>query len=153
MLRIVVVHAVLRSFAQHRFLLSLSGCLTLLLLGCGNGMSNQAISKHQEGMLVGRVTQGPVSPVIEPGQVYAPVPAYAVEIIVRALGGRVVSITTTDETGHFRITLAPGRYEVTLGLLAGGAISKDVPATVAIEGNSETRIDIRVDTRIRGPVN
>ena len=103
-------------------------------------------------MLTGNVTRGPSSPIMHPNAVYAPLPVQGAKVRVTTLNGTEVASVTTDPKGSFRIDLAPAAYRVDLDGLGGGAITKDLPATVNIRANSETRLDIHVDTRLRAPM-
>jgi hypothetical protein len=80
---------------------------------------------------------------------YAPALVEGVEVIATSLSGRESASAVTDGQGDFRIPLSPGAYRVTLGPLSGGAFSKDVPATITIKADVETRMEIHLDTRIR----
>ena len=110
------------------------------------------------GILSGKVTKGPMSPVVLPNVDDAPSPVPHIKVVVRALNGNkfasarsglVSSIALTNDDGYFRVALTPGTYEVALGPLSGMAFSKDVPATINIEAEREVRMNIHIDTGIR----
>jgi hypothetical protein len=69
--------------------------------------------------------------------------------MVRALNGQRFATSITNEKGYFRLALAPGTYQVTLGPLGGMAFSKDVPATITIKAKGEVWMEIHIDTGIR----
>jgi hypothetical protein len=59
--------------------------------------------------LRGLVTRGPTRPVCEIG---TPCSEPAPGVRLTFVRGAVIRSTTTDETGHYRIALAPGTYAV-----------------------------------------
>jgi hypothetical protein len=134
--------------AQHLLVLCMA-CLSLFFFSCRQALGDGDNAKQMSGILIGTITKGPISPVIEPNVVYAPVPVEGVRVMVTSLSGKRSASAVTDEGGNFRIVLLPGTYQVTLGPLSGGAFSKDVPATIAIRAGFETRMAIHMDTGIR----
>ncbi len=104
---------------------------------------------RESGVLTGRITKGPLSPVIEPNVVYVPAPVADVKIMVTSLNSKEVVSIVSDGQGYFNVSLPPGTYQVTLGVLANGYFSKDVPDTIAIQPSAETRMDLHLDTGIR----
>lgn len=103
----------------------------------------------ETGVLVGRVTRGPVAG--GPARAGTPDAAAAagVEIRVTPRDGGSARMIRTDGSGVYRLRLPPGTYEVTLGPRPGMEFTKDLPATVVIAPGQETRIDIRIDTGMR----
>ena len=142
------VQGMLRIVAQHLLALCVA-CLNLFFSSCTHTLGDANHAKEKSGILIGTITKGPISPVIEPNVVYAPVPVNGVRVIVTSITGGRSASTVTDGEGNFRIVLLPGNYQVTLGPLSGGAFSKDVPATITIMAGLETRMAIHVDTGIR----
>ena len=134
--------------AQHLLVLYMA-CLNLFFFSCPQALGDDGTAKQMSGILIGTITKGPISPVIEPNVVYAPVPGKGVKVMVTTLTGKQSASAVTDEGGNFRIVLLPGTYQVTLGQLSGGAFSKDVPATITIRAGLETRMAIDIDTGIR----
>jgi hypothetical protein len=139
---------VLRNSAHHLLVLYMA-CLNLFFFSCPQALGDGDKAKEMSGMLIGTITKGPISPVIEPNVLYAPVPVEGVRVMVTSLTGKRSASAVTDEEGKFQIVLLPGTYRVTLDPLSGGAFSKDVPATITIMAGLETRMAIHVDTRIR----
>jgi hypothetical protein len=139
---------VLRMVAQHLLVLYIA-CLNLFFFSCPQALGDGDNAKQMGGILIGTITRGPISPVIEPNVVYAPVPVEGVRAMVTSLTGKRSASAVTDEEGNFRIVLLPGTYQVTLGPLSGGAFSKDLPATITIRAGIETRMAIHLDTGIR----
>jgi Carboxypeptidase regulatory-like domain len=138
----------LRLVAQHLLVLSMA-CLNLSFFSCRQALGDGDSTKQMSGILIGTMTKGPISPVIEPNVVYPPVPVEGVKVIITSLTDKRSASAITDKGGNFRIVLLPGTYQVTLGQLSGGAFSKDVPATITIRAGLETRMAIHLDTGIR----
>ena len=139
---------VLRHWVQHPFLWCLVW-LSLWCLPCIRARAGKDQVTQPKGSLTGRVTKGPMSPVIMPNADYAPVPVANVKIIVTSLKGEGVVSAVTNKRGYFRVVLTPGTYQVTLGPLGGLAFSKDVPAKITIEAEREARMEIHIDTGLR----
>lgn len=137
--------------ARRLFFLCFIFCLSASLTA-GGGDNGYAAQGEALGVLTGNVTRGPSSPVMDPNVVYAPLPVQGARVRVTKPNGTEVASIATDAQGSFRIDLAPATYRVNLDGLTGGAITKDLPATVNIRTNSETRLDIHVDMRLRGPI-
>jgi Carboxypeptidase regulatory-like domain len=138
----------LRHWGQRPFFWSVV-CLSLWCLLCLKVLGGNGQARQLGGALAGRVTRAPVSPVILPNVSYAPSPVANVKVMVRALNGQRFATSITNERGYFRIALAPGTYQVTLGPLGGMAFSKDVPATITIKAKGEVWMEIHIDTGIR----
>jgi hypothetical protein len=119
-------------------------CLLFVKLLGGNGQVTQS-----GGALAGRITRGPMSPIILPNVGYTPSPVANVKVMVRALTDKRFAIAITNKEGYFRVALTPGTYQVTLSPLGGMAFSKDVPATITIKEESEVWMEIHIDTGIR----
>jgi hypothetical protein len=85
----------------------------MALAGCAQ-QSGGTPTPSQSGIVVtGTVTASPGCP--GPQRIDSPCPnrpvaGASVEV---ARDGNVVATTTTDETGHFRLSVAPGVYEIT----------------------------------------
>jgi Carboxypeptidase regulatory-like domain len=124
-------------------------CLGFWCLPCLKVIGENDQVQQPMGILSGRVTKGPMSPVILPNVVDAPSPVPHIKVVVRALNGKQFASAVTNDEGYFRIALTPGTYQVTLGSLSGMAFSKDVPATINIEAEREVRMNIHIDTGIR----
>jgi hypothetical protein len=137
-----------RQIVSRPFLLCMA-CLNVLLFSCRLALGDGENATETNGILVGTVTKGPISPLIKPNVLYAPVPVGGVKVMVTSRTGKQLASTLTDRKGNFRIVLSPGIYQVTLGSLSGGAFSKDVPATITIRAGLGARMAIHVDTGIR----
>ena len=134
--------------AQHLLVLYMA-YLNLFFFSYPQALGDDGKAKQMSGILIGTITKGPISPVIEPNVVYAPVPVKGVKVMVTSLTGKQSASAVTDKRGNFRIVLLFGTYQVTLSQLSGEAFSKDVPATITIRAGLETRMAIHMDTGIR----
>lgn len=107
------------------------------------------------GLLVGRVTVGPLPPgrgrPPSPGPVPggSPAPVVGATIVISEPGGGAARSAVTDARGEYAISLAAGTYRVTMDIPPNLGFTKDLPAIVTITAGKETRLDIRIDTGIR----
>jgi hypothetical protein len=141
-------HGVQRMVSQHSLVLCVA-ILSSFFFYYRQALGDGDNATRMSGILIGTITRGPISPVIQPNVVYTPVPVKGVRVVVTSLIDKRFVSVVTDERGSFRIVLLPGSYQVTLGALSEGAFSKDVPAIIAIRTGVETRIAIHLDTGIR----
>ncbi len=104
------------------------------------------------GTLQGHVSIGPLSPVERVGAPTPTVPpeVYAARQIVvyYSDGKKVVTRISLDAQGNYRVTLAPGTYVVDMAR-TGIDRAKGLPATVTVESEKTTTLDITIDTGIR----
>lgn len=101
------------------------------------------------GVLVGRVTLGPLAPVQRGGDSRVAEGLPDAELVISNLKGQRLRVVVTDQNGGFRVSLPAGPFRIAMRPLSRGAATKDLPATVTIVEGQETRLDIRVDTGIR----
>jgi hypothetical protein len=116
--------------------------------GKGNG-NRQRQPRRGMGVLVGRVTRGPLSPVGGIAGLPSSAPVPRARVLVSGPDGRQVKSAITDAHGEYRIRLPAGSYRVEMDPLPDGGWTKDLPATVTISGGRQTRLDIGTDTGIR----
>ncbi|MEO7804323.1 MAG: carboxypeptidase-like regulatory domain-containing protein [Actinomycetota bacterium] len=67
-----------------------------------------------ESGVIGQVTTGPTCPVEEPGRPCANRPVVGLIRVTPLTSDEAAGVTKSDEDGKFRLTLAPGRYTVTV---------------------------------------
>ena len=112
----------------------------LLLAEAGGGGSS--------GVLIGRVTRGPLSAVAHPGESPSVAPVAGGRInITRAEDNKLITVVTSSN-GAFRVKLAGGTYTLTMPLRPP-VFSKDLPLIVAITPGEVKRVHIHVDTALR----
>lgn len=135
--------------------------LVAIVMACGQGsgeikQASGANPPTKMGVLVGRVTMGPMPPIAGggpappgpvPGGSTAPLPG--AKILVLDTTGRKFGSVVTNNQGLYSIKLPPGAYRIGMAPLSGGMFTKDLPAIVTITEGQETRLDILVDTGIR----
>ena len=119
--------------------------LLLTLSACGPGPA-------ETGVLEGRVTIGPLSPVLQEGET-PPTPApevYASRQIVvfKADSQSEVARLQINADGSYRAELPAGEYVVDINH-AGIDSAVGLPATVNIEPGSTVTLNIDIDTGIR----
>jgi hypothetical protein len=122
------------------------GCAVPVLGGNGTDPGNDLATT---GVLLGRVTQGPMVPVERVDHVVPPGPVVGAQILISDVDGNRVATLVTDEQGRYRVDLAPGSYRVDMVRVGRFGLSKDLPATVTVYAGQESRLDVRVDTGIR----
>jgi hypothetical protein len=119
--------------------------LTLLVTSC--------VPPAQEtGLLQGRVTIGPLVPVVREGvpeptlgpEVYA-----SRQIVVFTSDGQTeVAKVEIDGKGNYEVELPVGKYVVDINHV-GVDMAKELPKTVEIVSGQVTRLDVDIDTGIR----
>ena len=125
-----------------------------VLLGCNKSSSptaplNQESLPH--GRLSGVVTIGPNCPVeTETNPCPTQPSAYALRkvLVYDEAKTKLIATVDIDEHGLYLIDLAPAKYLVELKAV-GIDRSGDVPATVTIQNNVVTKLDINIDTGLR----
>ena len=117
--------------------------LVLGLPGCG------AIGPAPSGDsgVEGRVTIGPMCPVVQQGTDCPDAP-YAAALVVEDERGREAARTESDVDGSFRVALSPGRYQLVPQPGENGMPwAQPVPFTVV--AGEWVRVDIAYDSGIR----
>jgi len=108
-------------------------------------------SSSDTGILHGKVSIGPLVPVVEEGVTYeVPCEVYEARkiLLYRQNGKDLVEEVTIDCDGRYRIELKPGFYVVDINR-TGIDTSSVVPSEVEILSQLTTRLDIDIDTGIR----
>ncbi|TAK13101.1 MAG: carboxypeptidase regulatory-like domain-containing protein [Anaerolineae bacterium] len=120
--------------------------LSLLLFACA------AATPAETGWLAGRVTIGPLQPVMQVG-VPEPTPAPEVfaarwVVVLDAQGEEQVAIALLGPDGRYEIELPAGRYVVDINH-AGIDSAAGLPVEIEILPGETTTLDIDIDTGIR----
>ena len=100
------------------------------------------------GMLQGRVTLGPTSPVQQAGGP-PDVRPYAATIAIETPGGDAVATVTSGKDGAFSVRLRPGRYRLVPRSPAGRSLPYASPQDAAVLAGSVARVTIAYDSGIR----
>jgi hypothetical protein len=101
------------------------------------------------GLLTGRLSKGPTSPVEHPGIKSAKAPASGIKLLIYNAARQEIASVTADKAGHYRLPLPPGSYFIELAPGQGMVFSKDLPARVTITRGQETRLNLHLDTGLR----
>ena len=109
-------------------------------------------SAAQVGILAGRVTIGPLTPVERvdvptptvPPEMYA---AHSIQVF-QADGATLVANVKINPDGAYHVELPPGTYVVDLPKI-GLERAARLPTTITITAGQTTRLDIDIDTGIR----
>jgi hypothetical protein len=120
-----------------------AGCMT-----SANSQHGTTGDEGAKGTLAGTTTAGPSCPV-EGLEECPPFAVSAVRLKLTSLANGATTRLSSDARGEFRILLRSGRYRVELVEAPGGVVTGDLPATVTIIEDEETRLDIRFDSGIR----
>jgi hypothetical protein len=105
----------------------------------------------EHGILQGKVTIGPLQPVVKPGEtVEVPCSVYEARkiMVYDKSGKKLVEQVDIDCEGRYVVYLNPGTYTVDINRI-GVDFSKGLPAVVEVESGITTRLDIDIDTGIR----
>ena len=122
-------------------LLTLS--LLFLMSACG--------TPGEPGILQGKVTIGPLQPVVRPGEVIeVPCSVYEARkiMVYDKSGKKLIKQVDIDCNGRYVARLNPGTYTVDINRI-GIDFSKDLPQQVVIQSGITFRLDIDIDTGIR----
>ena len=134
---------------------SLWACLALLgllpLLGAGQANEGAGTRSAGPGVLAGRVTRGPTSPVQGPGLPPATAPAAGVKLLIYGPERQEITSVLTDKAGQYRVNLPPGDYLIELAPIKGRLFTKELPARITISPGRETLLNLRLDTGLRRP--
>ena len=101
------------------------------------------------GLLAGRLTRWPTSPVGGPGIKSSEAPAPGVKLLIYNPAHQEIASVITDAAGQYRLHLPPGPYLIELAPGQGRVFSKDLPAGVTITRGQETRLNLHLDTGLR----
>jgi hypothetical protein len=118
----------------------------VLLVGVALALVAGAQAAVRRGTLAGEVRRGPITPVCVIEQP-CDEPAKHVTLLF-SRGGDVVARVETDATGHYRLRLRAGRYDVR----RPGTTSIDrrlEPNQVRVYAGRVTTVDFSIDTGIR----
>lgn len=124
----------------------------IVIVGCVNEsgiVDSRNVKEGMRGKLVGKVTRGPISPIERSDTQVHSEPVAGVKLVILTLAGKEIGSVATDESGGYSIILPPGRYQIDMSPPLSTGWTKDLPAIVTIIENSETCLDIRIDTGIR----
>ena len=111
-----------------------------------------SVGPTETGILQGRVTIGPLVPVVGPGM-EEPTPGPEVfagrkVVLFNASGKRELQQVDLSGDGTYRVELEVGTYQVDINHL-GIDHAAGLPATIEIKVNAITQLDINIDTGIR----
>src|SRR6266851_4389685 len=128
----------------------------LLITSCSRDGASSRIATAGEstgpiGVLAGRVTRGPLTPVQRADQ---PEPGSGVagaELDINRADGTMVTSVKTDHRGNYRVSLPAGTYTLTMPSVRqyGAMSTKVLPATMRLAAGETKHFDIRLDTGIR----
>lgn len=127
--------------------------IALLVFGCENNQPMNPLlgmksEKMVTGRLTGRVTRGPMSPIVRNDMPSTYKPVDGVKLAILNPLGKEVQSAVTDKEGNYRADLPPGTYRVEIPPSPLGW-TKDLPAEVTINEKEETQLDIRLDSGMR----
>ena len=113
-----------------------------------------SVASREEGTLSGRVTIGPLRPVLRDGEI-EPTPspevyaAWQVVVFTEDME-REIARADIDPVGNYQLTLSVGTYVVAADSIGGGRGPGGSQAySVEITGGRITHLDLDIDTGIR----
>lgn len=118
--------------------------LMLVTAACGAGSSS-----GQTAILDGQVVLYPSKPACSNTESCS-TPLANYKVTVKADDGHVVATATTDQQGHFTVTVVPGSYVVQVDLTSGHTGQRQTtPGKVTLVAGQTTHVTITVDSGIR----
>ena len=111
-----------------------------VLVACGGG--------GPTGVLQGRVTLGPTSPVQQAGGP-PDVRPYAATIAIETPDGDAVATVTSGSDGAFSVRLRPGSYRLVPRSPAGRPLPRAASQGASVAAGSVTKVTIAYDSGIR----
>jgi len=112
-----------------------------LLAACG-------VAGGQTGILEGKVTLGPVSPVQQVGGPPGTRP-YAATLDVETLGGDVVAVVKSGSDGAFSARLKAGSYRLVPRAPEGRPFPRAAPLSATVLADRTVKVTIAYDSGIR----
>lgn len=125
---------------------------TIVFIGIVCSLAGCSLYPQKRGILAGRVSVGPLTPVVGPG-VVEPTPGPQVYagrkiVVFDSRGKRELQQVDIMGDGTYRVELEVGIYVIDINHM-GIDYDKDLPATVEIQADQMTVLDIDIDTGIR----
>jgi hypothetical protein len=135
-----------RSWRRARTLAAIASFVAVgLALG---GVVAACGGRGPTGVLQGRVTLGPITPVQQAGDP-PDVRPYAATIAIETPGGDVAATVTSGNDGAFSVRLRPGSYRLVPRSPAGHPLPRAEPQDVSVAAGSVTKVAIAYDSGIR----
>ena len=128
--------------------LGTAALLAVVLIAACGGASEAPIDRDGDSGIEGRVTVGPVCPVVRAG-VPCPDRPYEAELAILDGSGREVASVRSDAAGSYRIALAPGRYRVVPQPPPGLPLPRGEAVDVTVPPGRFVTLDISYDSGIR----
>ena len=117
--------------------------LNAMLISCGG-------IRQANGVLEGKVSIGPITPVQQSTPVPTPPEVYAARkiLVYDSRQSKLLYTVSLDDNGNYRIELEPGTYVVDINYV-GIDRSLEVPKTIEIEPDITVVLNISIDTGLR----
>ena len=116
---------------------------SLALVSCGGGTG-------AKGVLEGKVSIGPITPVQPTTPVPTPPEVYAARkvLVYDQYHSKLIETVSLDNNGNYHVELGPGAYVVDINY-SGMDRSADVPKPIEIKPGSTVTLNISIDTGLR----
>jgi len=117
--------------------------LSAMLISCGG-------IRQANGVLEGKVSIGPITPVQQSTPVPTPPEVYAARkvLVYDSEHNKLLYTVSLDDNGNYRIEFEPGTYVVDINHV-GIDRSSEVPKTIEIEPGITVVLNISIDTGLR----
>lgn len=116
--------------------------LLLALVACGGGGGAGG-----EARIRGTVVAGPQCPVVQEGSPCPDRPVPDAQVVVSTAQGERVTTVRSGPDGRFEVSVAPGRYVLTVEGLQGIQFAK--PVEVTVRAGEAAEATVLLDTGIR----
>jgi hypothetical protein len=129
---------------SNKYVILLFAIVAFFISGCSS-------AGLETGILQGKVTIGPISPVERPGETPTiPCEVYEARkiMVYDERGNKLIQQIDIDCDGRYITELKPGIYTIDINRI-GIDHSSDVPQKVEIKSSITVRLDIDIDTGIR----
>ncbi len=128
--------------------LGIAALLGLLLLAACGGAPEVPLGSDTDSGIEGRVTVGPVCPVVREG-VPCPDRPYEAELSILDGSGREVASVRSDAAGSYRLALTPGAYRVVPLSPPGLPLPRGEAVDVTVAAGRFVTLDISYNSGIR----
>ncbi len=126
----------------------IAALLAVVLLAACGGAAVAPLDRDIDSGIEGRVTLGPVCPVVREG-VPCPDRPYEAELRILDGAGREVAIVRSDAAGSYCLALAPGAYRVVPLSPPGLPLPRAGAVDVTVVAGRFVTLDISYDSGIR----
>lgn len=135
----------MKKYYIYSILIAIAVAILYALINYSGILNNEVTTSG----IYGKVTLGPLNPVVREGEENKNERPYQTTIAIKNKNGsHVIKHFSSDENGEFKVYLAPGTYLLD-PLSKNSMPPTGKPETVIVKSNEFTKINISYDTGIR----